>query len=1014
MTPLIGREDELARVTALVAAASAGAGGFALIEGPAGIGKSALLEAAAAAAVERHRGRVLRGRAWEEGGAPPYWPWQEIATAGGWPITWADQADPFQLYAEVLAAARAAAADAGLLVLVVDDLHAADDDTLRLTRYLARGVAEAPIALLAAARPGDRISAVARHGAVIGLTPLVPAAAARLVDALAPVPLDPAARDRVLATADGNPLYLRELARGAATGRPVPADLVSVVTPILDRQPDEVRRLVELAAVLGRSTPAGRLAAAADRPLLDVLRDLEPVLASGLLRAEGSPPRVTFSHQLLRDLLYDGLPPARRLELHARAAASATAGRDQAALSEQAHHLLAAVPVVDAAEAMAAAERAAAHARDRMAFTDAAHLLRQAAALTDEPATRFPLLLQLGQDLRRGGQVTEASAVLSDAVELARTIDGGALASAVLARTELVGWGAGTTGLVPLVTEALAVATAPPVAARLRARRAGLLATGTDLDAALGEARQALAAARALQPGDDAVMAEALAAMHRCCWRPGELDEALAHGRELVEVATRLGDDDRLAEALLATLIDELRAGDLPAVDAVLGRLDDLAARSRLPRHRYFVLSRQAMRAYMAGRLGEAERLNERAYELGQQIEEPDAFEVFHGARELVVDRLESPGEIMVLAGVASGMTWMEPRIGVHAAIQFLRAGDNERARHELVALAGSIPLTLGSLPLFDLCLLAEVAAVVGPPEIVDDLWTALEPHAGRLVVNAGAVTFGGVVDEYLGRLALARGRADDARRLLAEAERCYQRLDTRIMRERVALLLASTPAAAGSAADGSAGDGAASAPDPPSPGGSGPRRPDEAGLRAVFRRRGDGWEIGSGGGAPALLRDARGLQHLHALLRAPGREIPAAQLAGAVGAADRAAREAHHALLDDRAKADYRRRVRDLQEELDEADANADYERAARARAELDVLLDELRRAVGLRGQDRGAGSTAERARVAVRKAIAASIDRIAAHDPRLAALLESTVSTGHYCAYQPSPLTPVAWQLD
>ncbi|MDH4363901.1 MAG: hypothetical protein OEY41_12625 [Acidimicrobiia bacterium] len=228
---------------------------------------------------------------------------------------------------------------------------------------------------------------------------------------------------------------------------------------------------------------------------------------------------------------------------------------------------------------------------------------------------------------------------------------------------------------------------------------------------------------------------------------------------------------------------------------------------------------------------------------------------------------------------------------------------------------------------------------------------------------------------------------------------------DARIMREQVALLAAP--------ADGSGAGGQASGPSGPT--GSDPAPADnDPRLRAVFRRRGDGWEIGSGGGAPALLRDARGLQHLHALLLAPGREIPATQLAGAAGASDRAAREAHHALLDDQAKARYRQRVRDLQEVLDEADANADYERAARARAELDVLLEELRRAVGLLGRDRMAGSTAERARVAARKAIAASIDRIAGRDPRLASLLESTVSTGHHCGYQPSPLTPVLWQLD
>ncbi len=157
------------------------------------------------------------------------------------------------------------------------------------------------------------------------------------------------------------------------------------------------------------------------------------------------------------------------------------------------------------------------------------------------------------------------------------------------------------------------------------------------------------------------------------------------------------------------------------------------------------------------------------------------------------------------------------------------------------------------------------------------------------------------------------------------------------------------------------------------------------------------------------LLADPR----VRLLLAAPGREVAATELVGGPEALALAAREAHDALLDDRAKAAYRRRVRELQAELDDADEAGDAERSERARGELDVLLDELRRAVGLAGRDRPTGATAERARVTARKAIASTLQRIAEHEPELGRLLRTAVRTGLFCSYEPPPLAPIEWEL-
>jgi IPP transferase len=118
-------------------------------------------------------------------------------------------------------------------------------------------------------------------------------------------------------------------------------------------------------------------------------------------------------------------------------------------------------------------------------------------------------------------------------------------------------------------------------------------------------------------------------------------------------------------------------------------------------------------------------------------------------------------------------------------------------------------------------------------------------------------------------------------------------------------------------------------------------------------------------------------------------------------------------ALLDDAAKASYRRRLDDLREDLDEAERFHDVERAARLREELDFISAELARAVGLGGRDRRAGNAAERARVNVTRAIRGAVRAIAEHDARLGHHLERSVRTGVFCAYQPGPEGPDTWRV-
>ncbi|HEV2058068.1 MAG TPA: hypothetical protein VGR11_01845, partial [Solirubrobacteraceae bacterium] len=195
-----------------------------------------------------------------------------------------------------------------------------------------------------------------------------------------------------------------------------------------------------------------------------------------------------------------------------------------------------------------------------------------------------------------------------------------------------------------------------------------------------------------------------------------------------------------------------------------------------------------------------------------------------------------------------------------------------------------------------------------------------------------------------------------------------------------------------------------------------------------AFYRRGDVWTIGPPG-RQIQLRDAKGLAHVARLLAAPHVEFHALDLVGAATSArgDTTAAIATGAgievrargegdagsVLDNQAKAAYRARIAELQEEIDEAEAFDDLARAARAREELAFVTRELAGAVGLHGRDRKTGSDAERARVNATRAIRNALKRIAEHDAVLGRQLGAAIKTGTFCVYEPAPGSEPAWDL-
>jgi hypothetical protein len=176
------------------------------------------------------------------------------------------------------------------------------------------------------------------------------------------------------------------------------------------------------------------------------------------------------------------------------------------------------------------------------------------------------------------------------------------------------------------------------------------------------------------------------------------------------------------------------------------------------------------------------------------------------------------------------------------------------------------------------------------------------------------------------------------------------------------------------------------------------------------FRRDGELWTV-TFAGASVNLKDAKGIRDLARLLAVPGREIHALDLATADAETPVARAASGDELLDDRARAEYRARISDLQEEIETAHASNDSARADRAEAELEAITSMLSSAYGLGGRKRTTADPAERARKAVTERIRDSLRRIRRAHPDLGRHLDNSINTGTFCSYTPD--RPIRWDV-
>ncbi|MEU5567862.1 ATP-binding protein [Micromonospora musae] len=447
----IGREAELATLRRTAAEALVAGARIALVSGEAGAGKTSLL-ARFRAELAAQGWLVVVGRCPEVEGAPPAWAWVEAlrqlageAPPGDLASTLAPllaegelggdvAAGRFRLHQAVVAWLRAAAARQPIAV-VLDDLHAADDETLLLVRSVVE-LADGAVLFVAAARPADsRERLTETMAALAGRTPrrinlggLSPAEVGRLVGSVARTSVDAQTVAALAERTGGNPFYVRESARLlAAEGTlvatsEVPEGVRDVLRRRLNRLPPPAVAVLRLAAVVGREADVATLVAAADTDEAALVEALEAGLAAGLL-TEPAPGRVRFVHGLVRDTIYQDLSQLRRVRMHARVAAVIRRLRpgDYPAL---AHHYARSASPETAPLAVDYAVRAAELAQRRFAHDTAAELLSRAVdvaeAITgDRDALRVDLLGRLLRAQARAGALTAARRTRAEVVDVA-------------------------------------------------------------------------------------------------------------------------------------------------------------------------------------------------------------------------------------------------------------------------------------------------------------------------------------------------------------------------------------------------------------------------------------------------------------------------------------------------------------------------------------------------------------------------------------------------------------------
>ncbi|MDA0158913.1 AAA family ATPase [Solirubrobacter ginsenosidimutans] len=773
-TAFVGRASELERLRAAWADVSLQRSRrVVLIAGEPGVGKTRLAHRFAREVLDGGT-RVLLGRCWEEPLAA-FEPFAQALRALG-------AADVLHPGADVGAGARHRlfdAVDAALtsergLLLIIDDLHWADQGTLLLTSFLLRSDRPGPLLVLGTYRDTELGRRSPLTGALaelqrdagllrVGLRGLAEGDVSALARSLLG---DDAVAARVHARTDGNAFFVEQVLRGLAESPELPESVRQAVGIRLSRLGEDASDLLAAAAVLGAEfDPRALVGMTALEPAAAELA-LDEALRARLLRPVPSGGRVEFAHALVREVVYAELNVLRRARLHRRAAEVLRELGESRRLEEIAFHLFEAASTGDAREAAELLVRAGRRAVDGLAYEDAAeHFQRalDALELAGAEPEAGPVLLARGDALLRAGEPTTARAQFTAAARIARATGDTALqAEAALG---YAGLGIAIVGLdaetIARLEEALAAlgSGSPVLRSRVLARLAVELYYAPDRRRSETLSADAVAAAAA----DPGALAAALNARHVALWRPDRVAERLSTATAMIAAARSARAPQLELQARNWRVLDLFELGDMPACREQIARHNRLADELRLPSFQWYAPLWAATEAALAGHFADAARLAAEARAAGERAGDGNA-DLFAGMVEELIncqrrdyDRTDTAFLLDKVANSPAG-----PAYQSYLVWHLAGTGRDTEAREHLREWVGR-ELAFDANWLSAQAEAAEAIVLLDDPTHAQVVYDRLAPYAGRPATSGRAVMSYGAIDRHLGGLAAVLGRRDAA-----------------------------------------------------------------------------------------------------------------------------------------------------------------------------------------------------------------------------------------------------------
>lgn len=778
----VGRDAELSQVTRSAAEAAAGRTRIVLVAGDAGAGKTALADRVSQQLADQGW-TVTSGRCPEHEGAPAGWPWAEAlrrlarvappaqpqalaALLADTPTVDVDiAAARFRLHRAVAGYLDAVSQSAPLLV-VVDDVHRADGETLAILTDVTAALVASRILVLVTYRPaeaGEQLSGclavlAAREPVRATLRGLDAAAAGELVRAVCARPADDDTVRMIAERTGGNPFFIKETARlldsegVLAATTEVPAGIREVLQQRIARLPPTAQTILRQASVIGAEIDVDVLGDVADADEHVLLDAIEAGLLTGLV-TEPAAGRIRFAHALVRETLYTGLSRLRRSRLHTRAA-EAIERRTPGAVAALAYHYAEAgtAPLKVAHYCGLAARQA----EQRFAYHEAARLWERAIACSDQADApgrdRLEFVMGLVRTLASTGQLTSARPYRRDAVRAALPLDDPVLLAKVIASFDVpITWLSHDYGRIDhelIATIEQTLARLPPGDGLLRCQ---LLTTlSFELEGAVSErgyqaSVQAVEMARRL--GDPAALTMAINGRYLQSFRYDGQAERLSLGTELLALPGKPVTAEAIAHLLL--MAASSGAGDFGSADLHAGQAARIADRYDLQVIAAMVSIYQAMRTGLDGDLTAAEKLYR---QVAGQIDRLGLWQ--HGAGVSVLGRLSlliTQDRVAEITGELDGYPWMPVVFPELYALALAASGRVSEAR---TVAARPHPIRQDRFHLFMTGIRGLLAIALDDRELAQSAYQALLPHAARPAGADTAVLTLGPTAQILGDLA--------------------------------------------------------------------------------------------------------------------------------------------------------------------------------------------------------------------------------------------------------------------